>query len=75
MTVKRIKAKYPIKLGYGQDADRIEAGEEGRMASLEEMQRLFPAIDLNPDSLFCGVVFRDLQPFIVHRKQIEVLDV
>ena len=68
--MKRIKSKYPFKIGE----TLINKGEEGRTATLEEMQKIFPNISYKKESNFCGVVFRGFSPCLVLLKQIEFLE-
>lgn len=62
------KARWPFKIGD----TMIEKGEQGRLATMAECQRLIPGVQKNPQSPFISVVFRGFLPIIVLRKQVEV---
>ena len=68
--MKRIKARWPIKIA----STLIPANEEGRVATLEEMIRIFPNITFKDKSNFVGVIFRDFGPCLVHKDQIIVIE-
>jgi hypothetical protein len=64
--MKEVVTKYPIKIGNV----LIEKGEKGRVATLEEMKGIFPGISYNKKSTWLGIIFRDLKPCLVDKKQI-----
>ena len=64
--MKKVIAKYPIKIGK----TLIPMGTEGIVASLEEVRNMFPDINYNPNSNQVTVKFLDLGPCIVHKSQI-----
>jgi hypothetical protein len=61
-----VVAKYPIKVGD----TLIPKGEEGRLATLEEVRDTFPRIGYVEGASYYGVVFRNLKPILVDRSQI-----
>ncbi|NBQ67325.1 MAG: hypothetical protein EBU46_00225 [Nitrosomonadaceae bacterium] len=80
----RVRAKHPFSIGVKEDHSGckvcgggqvvIAAKEEGRLATAEECQQLFnKTLPLNNDSPFVAVVFRQLKPCIILRRQIEIL--
>lgn len=64
-----ITARWPFKIGD----TLIPAGEQGRTATLEEAGRVFAGIRANPDSPFVSVIFRNLSPCVVLKKQVQVV--
>lgn len=64
----RVTANYPVKIG---DV-LIPKGEVGRLATLEEAQAKVPGIEVRTGSPFLSVVFRDLDPCLVLRKQVTI---
>ena len=63
-----ITARYPIKIG----TVLIPKGEPGRLATLAEARTTFPAISVKPGAPFLSVIFRDLAPCLVLKKQVEL---
>jgi hypothetical protein len=64
--MKKLIAKYPIKIGN----ILVPKGTEGIMASLEEMQKIFPNIKYSSKSNQIGAKFFDLDPCVVHKSQV-----
>lgn len=80
----RVRARHPFSIGVKEDHKGcqacgggqvvIAAKEEGRLATAEECQQLFnKTLPIDENSPFVAVVFRQLKPCVILRRQIEIL--
>lgn len=73
----RVRARHPFSIGIGNGIDGvvvIASKEEGRLATAEECNQLFnKTLPIDETSPFAAVVFRNLRPCVILRRQIEIL--
>jgi hypothetical protein len=80
----RVRARHPFSIGVKDEHSGckacgggqvvIAAKEEGRLATAEECEQLFnKTLPIDENSPFVAVVFRQLKPCIILRRQVEIL--